>query len=552
MFYFFIVISQCSQPIEVTGKQTKTVQWSKNQDLHIYNCLFEEVKQCISLSKTLNNVLLSINQTTFYKCVPSPSDGALIKFEMLRVSYSFQFICVSECGQQSDQISYQLFRMAPVSESAIFASINYFSACNTITSRVSFNFAYNLNTDYSKKTMKNSNFSECNQAKDNNRYICGIFCSQHAIYMSFCNFENNHAYYQTVILNPQHQYYDEISNTNFIYNTISGGDSALIYVNNNNNVLLDQLYIINGGASPSHIYYQAGNDKTTLSTTEANIPITFYQTEHCEAAISYNFRTPDITPNESPLSTPNNTPNYTPNESPYNTPFSTPCITPNYSPYITPNETPILTLDYTPIFTPNDTPSNTEEHTTESDSSISSSNEDYNNPTNSETSESLTKSETLSSLELTSTESEKESTTEGASSNSETTFIDETSTTTSHYIVTSEETSDSTISSNNNEAIDGSVDPNKSTGSNLGVILGCVIGVLVVIIVLIVVIILYRRHKSHESTASSCSSSVEFPVETTVEFSATNDNMDTITLYSTALVDESDPFDNDFEEFYIH
>ena len=107
--------------------------------------------------------------------------------------------------------------------------------------------------------------------------------------------------------------------------------------------------------------------------------------------------------------------------------------------------------------------------------------------------------------------------------------------------------SEPSLSSDYNEnAHITNVDNDSQNGSStLYIIIGAVIGVLVIIIG-IIVIILYRRKRQEESSCSESEAELEQEVIPTI--SDANDLIATVNLFTTDVAD-SDPFNQDFEEF---
>ena len=240
-----------------------------------------------------------------------------------------------------------------------------------------------------------------------------------------------------------------------------------------------------------------------ITTSYSSFQLIHFQTRDlCFAVFPYDY--PDATPFITPIDTPYTTPLTTPYTTPFNTPFNTPQIT-----------TPLSTPFSTPLSTPMITPQSTTNPLIPSEPS--------------EPSESLESSDASESIER--------SETFELSDSSETSELSE---------IDSESSSFS--SSNNEENADNDkVQPTPESNNNsLLLIIGVCIGVLVAIIILVIIIIVLRRRKNEEESTAS---SVEMEVDETIHLkSTTSDPMTTVSLFSTSVVDDSDPFANDFEE----
>ena len=488
----------------VTGKPTRTITWNTAEDLFISDCLFQELKACVDISgSSVNNHLLSIRKTTFFKCSPTYS---LVGINSKVISYDFQFLCTASCESESSAEIFNI--LTPVQMK--FSNIDYFSVANTKTPNSPFKFLFSPNSGYYPKFLKNSNFSQCKQtAKKGNRGANGILFSQGNIEISFCNFENNEAKSQIICLCPYNEKGDSILYTNFIKNAITDDENlALVYFHNDSTKFGNFQYVYYRIIYPSNtrLYYNGNADLRSLPTVTS---ITFFGNEYCHADISYNLITPDITPMNSPYSTPINSPEITPMNSPE--------ITPIDSPY----STPINSLEFTPMNSPYSTQSNSDQ------SEYTTSDIDVDNSTPNDVSSS-------------SYYSYESSLSDDNDSSNRGTF-DETSI-------------ESSVSSFNNNADDGDANPNESQNNNsvIGIIIGCVIGAVIIIIV-IVIFIIYRYRSLGGSKELSDTSSFEL-TETTLEMDPGTDLNETVTLYSSSyLNDESDPFNCDFEEaFYIY
>ena len=109
--------------------------------------------------------------------------------------------------------------------------------------------------------------------------------------------------------------------------------------------------------------------------------------------------------------------------------------------------------------------------------------------------------------------------------------------------------STSLITSNSatNEAAEGVTDRiqnnDKNSGNLLYIIIGACIGLIVFIIIIILIIVLRRRNKNNNSSSSN-----EMDEEDVI-FTTTNE-VQTINLFTTTAVDDSDPFSQDFEEHF--
>ena len=181
------------------------------------------------------------------------------------------------------------------------------------------------------------------------------------------------------------------------------------------------------------------------------------------------------------------TPFSTPFTTPYTTPEETPFVTPAMS--ITPEETPFTTPIETPFITPFTTPIETP----------------YKTPL-------------------------------------ETTF-EETFT-----------TSEESISTESNDPAnieDG--DPNNEKGDNnsLYLIIGIVIGVIVAIAIAIILIILFKKKKKNQSSDSLDSVSNVIEESTLKELDDDAKNAETVSLFTSVVMDESDPFKPEFEENFF-
>ena len=545
---------------------------SRDSSLYLFHCTFQNTRLgdadgCVFNIWDQKNFNITFQFVCIYNCSCNKRGGAFIYSHLKTDSksvISLDYLTVSECSCNN--------RLIYIVEGTNNRNIYNVKHCNFTQSSVwsevelGMYLFCNVQTKFEYCSFEHNNAQNCLLSIEQTE---GYSISDGVI--DTCNFFQNYIQKNQLIVFTRQEYYT-LKNTMIKGNRMNDLSIITIFGLVDSNIILEnckiQITSITEGISKS-------DSEITNMVSVTTHPLVFYQTVHCLAEIP--FISPDFTPISSPISTPFSTPYITPLTTPHVSPEVTPVLTPCSTPLTTPHISPEITLNLTPFYTPIVSPYNSPEITpilTPLSTPLSS---PYNSPeTTTNFSQLFTPhttpnyTETISSSDM-SIFSELDSESDSSlynNSNSDTYF----SSNGDSSIYNNNSCSDVSFSNHNSEgesdtfaddqseeekgtsvnnsdgAQAGDIEDASSSNTTLYIIIAFICVILIVIAALIILIII-RKRIHHEQLSASISTESDGLSEILTS-TAIQDNV-TVDLFTSNINEESDPFNNDFEEIYF-
>ena len=607
MFFIFLYLISCGEKTQETNPKIGVV----NDHYKIHDCLFTGLTSSViqyasTADKILTMILVYARQIT-----ASNGALCYIDYTNYNIKFEHHFVAVGTCtvngGKNDDAIIFYNPSSSSASTLDYYSTrIIQGELFRFYLSDNNWNTFQFKNSNYSDSNMSPSDFLiYARHIKTIFKY-CQITCvtNQKAQFVieqsSKCN---TNSWCQPINGGSMENCY-------FANNKLTGGWSGVVYISGpqftvknslfqNNQyhscyveygmLTIQDCYLdTNGYAKPENYDYirtiTTTGEVNTNGNNQAKPKMTFFATGGVHAEIKYPIRSATLHPTRSPTSPPTKTPTPFPVQTPENTAYQTPEITPyqtiGSSPYQTPENT-IIPEPYTssiedfesetssakeiePVISSIEEIERETSSIEEIEPVISSIEEiepvissiEEIQPVISSIEEIETQTPSIEGMEsVTSSIEEIEGETsspEEMNKESSSVLIDNEKTQTvleSCTILYSEisdkETSDSIIESNNNEgAIEGITNTENNSSSNLLIIICCVLAALFIIIVIAIVFIILRR-KNKEETETNSEAEMD---DEAINLTSNSPEIATISLFTSTVIDETDPFENDFEE----